>query len=113
MHRYVSLSLAAANLVTCSAGNDLIPYQHAEGLDNFVRHLSSLVHEDPSPDLAYSFILLLLCHVDDFTLVRARGWKSSRSRVLRPDILGALSIPPSLAQLARVWAHVQDLNKGC
>ncbi len=91
-------------------GNDLVPSRSAEGFDEFVRSLGDALHAQKSPDLGYLFILLLLCHVDDPTLVRRQGWQSNRSRVLRPAILGALSIPPIVAQLARDWAQVQDLN---
>eukprot|EP00029_Vermamoeba_vermiformis_P011405 TRINITY_DN6265_c0_g1_i2.p1 TRINITY_DN6265_c0_g1~~TRINITY_DN6265_c0_g1_i2.p1 ORF type:complete len:408 (+),score=66.76 TRINITY_DN6265_c0_g1_i2:2-1225(+) len=93
-------------------GNDLIPDQRAEGFDEFVQSLSDAMHVTASPDLGYLFIVLLLCHVDDMTLVRRRGYQSNRSRVLRPAILGSLPIPPAVAQLGRDWARAEDLKRG-
>lgn len=99
-------------LTNAQLGNDLIPCQQAEGFDEFIQSLSDAMHITASPDLGYLFIVLLLCHVDDMTLVRRRGWQSNRSRVLRPAILGSLPILPAVAQLGRDWARAQDLKNG-
>jgi hypothetical protein len=93
-------------------GNDLIPDLHKEHYEEFEQCLAELMHVKSSTDLGYLFVLMLLCHVDDDTLVHKKGWRSNRSRVLRPSILGALPVPPIVAQLGRDWAHSQNIESG-
>jgi hypothetical protein len=93
-------------------GNDLIPDLHKEHYEEFEQCLAELMHVKSSTDLGYLFVLMLLCHVDDETLVHKKGWRSNRSRVLRPSILGALPVPPIVAQLGRDWAHSQNIESG-